>query len=160
MFYNKKFSKKDIHQIINLFIQTVWNINSKDYSRKQLEKWAPQEYDKYDVNEWIKRFSESKCFIVKKGKDIIGFGNVKQGGFLDMLYIHKDFIRKGIGKLILNAIEEQAMKDDVNILRTDASITARPFFERMGWKVVKKQIIIKNKTQFINYKMKKELLKT
>ena len=65
---------------------------------------------------------------------IVGFGDIDKTGYLDRLYVHADYQRRGIATAICDRLEEAIQK---NII-THASITARPF-EKRGYKVIKKQ---------------------
>ncbi|CAM4505972.1 hypothetical protein PAEN110709_25940 [Paenibacillus endophyticus] len=54
-------------------------------------------------------------------------------------------------------IESWANKISLVKIDTDANITARPLFEKRGFKVVKSQIVERNGTKTWNFKMKKSL---
>ena len=53
----------------------------------------------------------------------------------------------------------QALKKNVTHLTVDASITAKRFFEKNDYHVLKKQINVIQKIKLINYKMTKEIQK-
>ncbi len=55
------------------------------------------------------------------------------------------------------AIEAKALDLGMNHLITEASITAKPFFQRMGFSIVKEQEVICRGEIFINYVMEKSL---
>ena len=58
-FFVGNYDKKYLKQIVELFIDTVHNINKKDYSKEQLNA---QSNPKYDLNIWEKRFEKSKPY--------------------------------------------------------------------------------------------------
>ena len=83
---------------------------------------------------------------------IVGFGDIDESGYLDRLYTHKNYQRQGVASAICDELEN-AVEADLFI--THASITARPFFERRGYKVTKEQQIIRGGISLTNYVMEK-----
>ena len=83
---------------------------------------------------------------------IVGFGDIDRKGYLDRLFVHTDYQRKGIASDICNCLEQAVQGNIV----THASITARPFFERRGYKVVKEQQVERQGIFLTNYVMIKE----
>ena len=75
-----------------------------------------------------------------------------ESGYLDRLYVHKDQQRQGIATAICDALESVSV---VNIFTTHASITARPFFEKRGYAVIKEQQVERRGVKLTNYIMKK-----
>ena len=76
-----------------------------------------------------------------------------------MLYIHKDYQRQGIAIALTNIIENEAVLYGISELTTDVSITAKPFFEKKGYEVIRKQSVERKGQLLTNYKMRKELKK-
>lgn len=86
------------------------------------------------------------------GDVIIGFGDIDDSGYLDRLYVHHDYQRRGVATLICTKLESMI---DANLtIMTHASITAKPFFENRGYKVVKEQIVERNGVSLKNFIMK------
>ena len=81
---------------------------------------------------------------------IVGFGDIDKTGYLDRLFVHKDYQRQGIASAICDELEQAV---NVNKIITHASITAKPFFERRGYKVIKEQQITRNGVSLTNYVM-------
>ena len=88
---------------------------------------------------------------------IAGFGELEPNGHIDCFYCHKNYQRCGVGRQIYQAIETTAVELSVNRLFTEASITAKPFFQHMGFSVVKEQQVTRQGETFINYAMEKLL---
>ena len=66
--------------------------------------------------------------------------------------------RKGVGARLFNEIEARALELGLTNITTDASITARPFFERRGFQLVKENGIERDGVELINYAMEKLLI--
>lgn len=91
-------------------------------------------------------------------------------GYLDRLYVHKDYQGRGVATAICDRLEEdfclsrgrllqnsavQKRKNDT--FTTHASITARPFFEKRGYTVVKAQQVVRKGISIRNYIMRKRI---
>lgn len=150
------FHSQDADQIAQLFHETVRQINIKDYTTSQVKAWAP---DDLHFRNWAKSCSQKYTYVAEKGKIILGFGELDFDGHLGCFYCHKDYQRCGVGSKIYKAIEAQAIELNLNHLFTEASITAKPFFEKMGFSSIEQQQVICRGETFINYSMEKVLLK-
>ncbi len=76
-------------------------------------------------------------------------------GYLDKLYIHRDYQNIGIATAIVNELEQQAILSGVSLFTTHASITAKPFFEKRGYHTLKENTVIRNNTKLTNFIMEK-----
>ena len=147
----REYEPADCEHLAKLFYGTVHTINAKDYSQEQLNVWAT---DKIDLEVWNKSLSEHYSVVAVENDIIVGFGDIDKSGYLDRLYVHKDYQRQGIATAICNKLE-QAVK--VNKIITHASITAKPFFEQRNFKVVKEQQVKRNGIALTNYVMEKQV---
>lgn len=145
----RKYKASDCEQLAELFYQTVHTVNAKDYTNEQLDVWAD---GNVDLKEWDKSFSEHYTIVCIKDDSIVGFGDIDRTGYLDRLFVHKDYQRQGIATSICNELEQAV---NVNKIKTHASITAKPFFEQRGYKVIKEQQVIRNGISLANYVMEK-----
>ena len=90
-----------------------------------------------------------------EGSSIVGFGDMDRTGYLDRLYVHKDHQGKGIAASLCDELERPFSPGTV--VTTHASITARPFFERRGYTVVREQQVIRKGVALTNFVMEKKL---
>ncbi|MEM6837961.1 MAG: GNAT family N-acetyltransferase [Cyanobacteria bacterium P01_C01_bin.120] len=148
------FEAQDAEQIAQLFHGTVREVNRRDYSSHQVRAWAP---DDIHFRNWIEVCSSRFTYVADDAGVIMGFGELEPNGHIDCFYCHKDHQHRGIGKQIYRAIEAKAAESSISRLFTAASITAKPFFQRMGFSVIKEQQVIRRSTTFINYAMEKRL---
>ncbi len=51
------------------------------------------------------------------------------------MYTHPDHVRKGVGRLILEAAEEAARKEGFGAIEMAATMAGKPFYERCGYAV-------------------------
>lgn len=145
----RKYQPSDCKELTELFYNTVHNVNAKDYTKEQLNVWATGQVD---LEKWNELFQEHFSIVAVDDEIIVGFGDIDETGYLDRLYVHVDYQGKGIATSIFNQLE-QAVKGDIT---THASITAKPFFEKRGYKIVKEQQVERQGIFLTNYVMTKE----
>lgn len=147
--YIRRYVSSDREELTRLFYQTVHSINAKDYSSEQLAVWAPEDID---LEKWDKSFLEHDTVVAVEDGALVGFGDIDRSGYLDRLYVHKDYQNQGVAAAICDELEKLAGS---GAIITHASITAKPFFEHRGYKVLKEQQVIRRGISLTNYVMKK-----
>ncbi|HAD14449.1 MAG TPA: GNAT family N-acetyltransferase [Saprospirales bacterium] len=118
-----------------LFYDTVHEINARDYSPDQIKAWAPEIPDR----EGWSRLDQQYAYLVEYQRQIVGFASMNDDGLIDYLFVHKDFQNKGIASTLLKQLERVARKLPRDNIYTEASITARGFFEAKGFSVISAQ---------------------
>ena len=146
----RKYVSTDCKQVADLFYETVHSVNAKDYTIEQLDAWAD---GSADLEKWDKSFIENYTLVAVEDNCIVGFGDIDRTGYLDMLFVHKDFQGQGIASAICDRLEASITTDKIS---THASITAKPFFEKRGYKSVKEQQVIRKGIHLTNYVMEKQ----
>lgn len=153
----RRFRESDIHEIVSLFYETVHTVNKQHYSQVQLDAWAPKAEESLKREAWKESLNRNITFIAEDNSKLIGFADMTKDGHLDRLYIHKDYQRQGIASTLVNSLEYEARVMGLNEMSTDASITAKPFFEHLGYLVDQSQIVERNGVQLANFRMTKML---
>lgn len=132
----RRFKNGDEAVLRELFFNTIRNVNIRDYSELQVQAWAPDDYDKA---EWHSRIGKINPFVALLDDEIVGYADVQDDGYIDHFFCHSEHQGKGIGKALFNEIFKAAEQKCLSRLYSHVSITAKPFFERFGFKEVKKQ---------------------
>ena len=144
----------DASGIVRLFYETVRSVNRADYSDEQVEAWAP---GVPDPEEWHARMSGRLTLVAEEGGEVVGFAELEEDGHLDMLYLRTDAVRRGVGPQLYRAAEQEALGEGLGRIFTEASITARPFFEREGFRVKREQTVVARGVSMANFVMEKDL---
>lgn len=149
----------DCLEVYQLFYDTVHSINTADYDKNQVDSWARSDIGKGDLELWCRSLLDSHSLVMVNSNDekILGFGNITREGYLDRLYVHKDHNGQGIGTILTNQLETYAIDLGLKEIVTQASITARPFFEKRGYKLIKEQTVERNNQHLTNFLMKKTI---
>jgi len=137
-----------------LFYDTVHSVNAADYSQAQRNAWAPRDRD---LVEWDSRLSNNYSVCAESNGIVIGFGCADDTGYFDLLFVHKDYQGKGVARKIADNIEDYVCRLGIHTVTTDASITAKPFFEKRGYVVQREQCVELRGQLLVNFKMQKNL---
>ena len=140
----------DCPRLAALFRATVQTLNASDYTQLQLDAWTS---GADDLNAWYRTFAFHIAFVAWEGEEIVGFGDIDASGYLDRLFVHKDRQSQGIGTALCDALENAV---EAPVLTTAASLTARPFFEGRGYRVVRAQQVERQGIFLGNFWMYKE----
>lgn len=143
----------DLPEIVALFENTIFTVCAKDYSPEQQTAWAA---GAQNTGRWQKKL-ETQYFLVARAEEtIVGFASLEDN-YIDFLFVHKDFQGRGIAKQLFEALLQKAIETNVEILTSNVSLTARPFFEKMGFVVIQKQDNPTRGVNLTNFRMEKNL---
>ena len=144
----------DAPEIARLFYETVRTVNRADYSDEQVEAWAPGVPDPEELHA---RVVGHRTLVAEEDGEVVGFAVLKGNGHLDMLFVRQDAVGRGVGRRLYEATEQAARGWGLGRIFTEASITARPFFERRGFRVVREQTVTPRGVPMTNFAMEKGL---
>ena len=151
------YEAEDALQIARLFYETVRSVNRADYSEEQVQAWAPEVPD---PEAWHARMADRRTLVAEDDGEVVGFIELEEDGHLDMLYLRRDAVGRGVGSLLYRAIEREAREQGIGLIFAEASVTARPFFERWGFRVVREQTVERRGVDLTNFAMEKPLRPT
>ena len=132
-FVIRPYCSGDCGKMAQLFYDTVHTVNAADYSPRQMDAWATGETD---LSAWDASFRTHHTLIAEACGQIVGFADMDGSGYLDRLFVDKDHQGRGVATALCDALEAAARAEHYT---THASITARPFFEKRGYHVVRQQ---------------------
>ena len=144
---------KDLDGVLDLFDRAVHVCCARDYTQAQLDAWAPPSPDR---SRWQRTLSQHYSLVVEGRNGLAAFGDL-DGSYLDRLYVHPDCRGQGLASLLADALEARAQQQGVKRLRTDASLTALPFFLARGYRVLREQQVERGGETLTNCALEKEL---
>ena len=101
---------------------------------------------------WHASFCGHYALVAEEDGAVIGFGDIDATGYLDRLYVHKGHQGRGVATALCDALEQYAAGRPVTV---HASITARPFFEKRGYRVCRRQQVLRAGVALTNFVMEK-----
>jgi len=138
----------------SLLHTTVHRVNATDYSQAQLDAWAPQNCP----TEWCSRLQRTQPLLALAGSELVGFAELEANGHIDCFYTAFNWQNKGVGGVLLKAIEREAVTLGLPRLYAEVSITAKDFFLRKGFTFDAERIVEIRGEQLTNYAMSRRLV--
>lgn len=144
----------DVSVLISIFRAAVREIAVGDYTEAQILAWAP---DFIDPEKFGRRCAAKHTWVAETDGLIAGFSDLEPDGHLDMLYVDPRISRRGVARALFSHIEGIARIRGLNRLFAEASISARPTFEAVGFEVLAPQTVTVRGESMTNYRMEKRL---
>ena len=137
----RAFHEADVKSLWELFHRTIHDVNRKDYSQAQLDAWSPHQFDK---ELWAERYQKIQPMIAyidhpESGVTIVGYADLQNDGLIDHFFCHHQYQGQGVGRTLMHEILHLAKHAQLPRLYSHVSLTAKPFFEHYGFRVVKKK---------------------
>jgi putative acetyltransferase len=142
----------DLDAVIALFQAAVRESAARDYTPAEITAWA-----EVDRARWAVRRLDRPTWLALLDGMPAGFADLKPGGHLDMMYVHPAQQGRGVATALLACVEAAARDQGLAGIVTEASLTARPFFERRGFQVLGMQRVPLRGQVLVNVRMEKRL---
>jgi len=132
----RPYQPADLEALALLFTASVHVLAAGHYSAAQREAWAPHPPD---LARWRARLAPLRTLVAEAGAMLAGFIAYAGDGHLHYLYCGPAFAGQGVAFLLYGCVEAQLRSAGVAQCHTEASLTARPFFERQGFVILQEQ---------------------
>jgi ribosomal protein S18 acetylase RimI-like enzyme len=113
---------------------TIRHINSKDYPEDAISAWS----GRTSTARFRSSAKKVKRWVAVVDEKVVGFCDHNFKCELGGLYTHKDFQGKGVGKKLMEKAEASMKKQGCKKIKIQSTITAKGFYQKMGYKVIKK----------------------
>jgi GNAT superfamily N-acetyltransferase len=134
----RRYQSGDECRIGQIYYDAVHQLTCEDYSAEQRNAWAtPIEEGPSWREKWRKRCERKQPWLAVVDGEIAGFIEFEADGHIDCTYVSPKYAGKGYMSAIMQRIFAEARQRNLLRLFAEVSITARPFFERHGFRVVR-----------------------
>ena len=147
----RQYTPDDAQYLANIYYHTIHTINSRDYSEEQVNAWAPS--SSLELTGWMKKWETMIPLVAIKDNKIVGFAEFESNGHIDCFYVHHEDQGCGVGSSLMKEIFNKANALKLKRVFAEVSITAKPFFESKGFKVVKQQNVTIRGIELTNFIM-------
>lgn len=145
----------ELSEIQTIFSETISSVCSNDYDQTQIEAWQSSVEN---FERWHNLIEKQYFIVAESNHQIVGFASLDNGTYIDVLFVHKNFQRRGIAQKLFIELENEARRLDSFVLTSDVSKTAKAFFLNNGFEIIAEQLQVRKKVEIMNYKMQKNLL--
>lgn len=134
----RRFKEEDTKQLCDIYYDTIHNVNKNDYTEEELEAWAPSNsYNEESYKKDTERWNKINPFVVVDNDIAVGFAELEDNGHINCFFVHHEYQGRGVGSMLLDACMEEAVKLKYKKIVAEVSITAKTFFQRKGFRVIK-----------------------
>lgn len=121
---------EDIEKILELQSSSI-KLMSPDYNPRQIESLVKGQAS-------VRLMSDEIVFLASYNNEIVGFACLTiDDSQLSGLYIHPNFIRRGIGTQLLETLEQTAREKECEAIFIMSSLTAANFYQAKGYQVIR-----------------------
>jgi ribosomal protein S18 acetylase RimI-like enzyme len=142
----------DHRAIAEIFTRAVHEIGLKYYTPEQCLAWSDREPN---PAHWEERCAEKQPFLAVVDGVIAGFLELDPDGHIDCAYIHPKYQRRGIMTLLVEHAVKVSFARGVGRVYVEASIPAKPMFEKCGFRLVTENLVNIKGVDLLNYKMER-----
>jgi putative acetyltransferase len=148
----RAYEPSDAMATLRCFQRAVRGTASHDYTPEQIESWVA-----VDVDAWGRRRASVETRVAERDGQLVGFTDVDHDGYIDMMFVDPDAARIGVASALLDHTIDAMRRRGGTELTVQASITARPFFERHDFVVTAEQRVELRGSVLTNYRMRRAL---
>lgn len=106
------------------------------YDEDQLERLAPADHGP-DALDGVFGNDDRYAVVAEHDGDVVGFGGVRlDDGSLLGVYVDPGYAGRGIGRMLLDAVEARARNEGLDVLTVFAALNAAGFYEACGFRRV------------------------
>ncbi len=133
----RSYRAADLSAVAQLFTSSVHALSIEHYDASHRAAWAPRPPD---LDEWQRRLAALRTLVAEEDSHLAGFLSYQPHGHIEFLYVAPPFVRRSVATALLQHAEAVLTSLGVRKLTTEASLVARPFFERQGFVVTEEQV--------------------
>jgi putative acetyltransferase len=128
----RPYESSDLQGVIEIYTASIRSLAAPYYSPEQIAAWAPVSPD---VVRWQERLSRLHTIVAESEDVLAGFASYTHDGYLDFLFTHPTFARRGVATRLYQRVESALREVGSPRVFTHASLAARPFFDRHGFQL-------------------------
>ncbi len=128
----------DARRCAEIFRASIEELAADDYDADQREAWASRADDEAAFG---KSLASMLTLIALIDGAAAGFASLKGADEVHMLFVAPDFARIGAATALIDALTKLAAARGAKRLTVEASETAKPLFDRLGFTSEKRNIV-------------------
>jgi len=145
---------KDQLELKKVYFDSIQSIDEKKYNQEQKRAWSSQVWDNPIFD---KSITQGKGWLFSEKGIIIAFATRYPNNRIALFYCKGNFQRQGLGSKLLHKLEDEAKREGLESLSTEASLISYKLFLKNEWEIIRKEKITINNIFFERYKMIKIL---
>jgi len=140
--------------LADIFRASIEGLAAEDYSQSQVDAWAGAADDEESFEA---RLGAQLTLVAVMDGSPVGFAALTAPGHVDLLYVHPAVAGRGVGTMLVGALEKLASARGAGKLTAEVSDNAQDFFRRRGFKAMQRNSVPLGGEWFANTTMEKPL---
>ena len=145
---------KDQLELKKVYFDSIQSLDEKIYSKEQKRAWSSQAWDNPNFD---KSITQGKGWLLSEYGEIIAFAIRYPKNRIALFYCKSKFQRRGFGTKLLHKLEDEARKEGIDSISTEASLMSYKLFLKNEWEIIRKEKVTINNIYFERYKMTKQI---
>ena len=141
---------KDQLELKMVYFDSIKSLDEKIYSQEQKRAWSSQAWENKNFD---KSITNGKGWLLSEKGMIIAFATRYPKSRISLFYCKSKYQRKGFGTKLLNKLEDEALKEGLDSLSTEASLISYQLFLKNKWEIIRKEKVTIKNIFFERYKM-------
>ena len=150
----RPFLIEDTPLLAEIFRASVEELAADDYSESQREAWTSAADDQEEL---ARRLSEQLTLIATLNGSPVGFASLANNETIDLIYVHPAAAGRGVGTMLVDALEKLGIARGARRLTADVSDSAQDFFEKRGFTATQRNTVQRSGEWLTNTTMEKKL---
>ena len=131
----RRFEEEDADEVSKLIVRNFLEVNSNDYGIAAMEELTKV----YDSGKVLNIANYAHMYVFEWNSKIVGTGSIsifwgsRTESILLTIFVLPEFHRKGIGRKIINTLEQDEFYVRTTRIEIPASITATEFYRKFGY---------------------------
>lgn len=146
----REYLESDLEALMAVLTAAVHALAGGAYTAEQCAAWVPVPPD---PDAWRRRLSGLTVLLACEGKQVAGFIGYARSGHVDLLFTAPQFARRGVATALFGAACADMRRSGAQRLSAEASLAARPFFERQGLTVVGEEDVLRQGVALRRFRM-------
>jgi len=144
----------DHEAISEIFPIAIHEIASEVYTQEKCNAWSEK---RPNPERWERRCEVKRPFVFVSQGEIAGFLELDPDGHIDWMYVHPDHKQKGIASRLIDHAVKTSSDAGLSRVFVDASICAKPVFDKKGFRVIEEKTVEIRGENLINFAMELQL---
>lgn len=140
--------ESDLPKLAALYRQTVLVNAPEYYTHAQTQIWASFSRDTDQFKQFILGVT---TFVAEDDSGILGFAGIGEEGHVVSTYVRKDYLRRGVGSILMQAVLEQARELKLKRLSAEASAFSLGLFQKLGFQIYDMEVVDRQGVEFQRY---------
>ena len=146
----RQITMKDQLELKKVYFDSIQSLDEEIYSKEQKRAWSSQAWDNPNFE---KSITQGKGWLLSDKGIILAFATRYPKNRIALFYCKGKFQRKGFGSKLLHKLEDEAKKEGLDSLSTEASLISYELFLKNKWEIIRKEKVTINNIFFERYKM-------